>query len=140
VYTDDRIPVAANAADRVEFIKRKEAGEFPYGQVPVFTYNGTRIAQSGAIIRFIAKQYHLNGDNDVEQALIDGGYEAVLDIRKGYFTARGDAAKVATYWSETFPQQVSTLAKNIVGSASAPFFTGKRLSYVDVAIYYLFCT
>lgn len=131
-FVDDRIPFTyLDGKVQGEWIERKAAA--PYGQVPYLTVDGVKIAQSGAIIRYIASRYNFQGSNPIENALIDAGYEAVVDIRKAYFAAKSDAVKAEAFWSKSFPDSVAFLAKNVTG---APFFSAK-LSYVDVAIYYL---
>lgn len=40
-----------------QFAKLKASGELPFGQVPVLDVKGVRIAQSGAIYRYIAHTY-----------------------------------------------------------------------------------
>lgn len=136
-YVDDRIPFSKKedgSYDRGNWEERKLS--LPYHQAPVFTVGGVMIPQSSAIIRYISKKYHLDGDNEIEAALVDAAYEAVLDIRKGFFTARGDAAKTAEFWSKSFPAQLATLSNNVQGSSSSVWFTGKKMTYADVAIYY----
>ena len=98
-FTDDRIPFSRNADgsfERGDWNERKK--NTPYGQVPLLTVDGVQIAQSGAIVRFLAKRLNLNGASDIEAALIDAGFEAVQDIRKAFFTSKNDAAKVAEFW------------------------------------------
>lgn len=40
----------------------------PYGQVPLLIVDGKELAQSGAILRFLAKRFNLNGKCDWEAA------------------------------------------------------------------------
>jgi len=140
-YIDDRIPFTRNAdgtVSRGDWSERKPLT--PYGQVPIFEIRGTKIAQSAAIVRFIAREYHLDGDNELEVALVDAGYEAVLDIRRAYFTARGDEKKIGEFWGKGFGEALAFISNNIRGSSAptaVPWFNGKRLTYVDVALYYL---
>lgn len=136
-FVDDRIPFSRNADgsfERGDWNERKK--NTPYGQVPILTVDGAQIAQSGAIIRFLAKRLNLNGASDIEAALLDGGFEAVQDLRKNFFTAKSDAAKVAEFWSNGFPDAIAMLEKNVAGKT----FFGKSdaLAYTDVSIYYLF--
>lgn len=146
-----RLVLAATGAqwedDRIPFNK-KEDGSFdrgdwdnvrkpqqPYEQVPVLTVNGnTKIAQSAAIVRFLARRHGLEGKDDIETAQIDAAFEAVVDFRKAWRDAKSnpDASKLAEYFSKTFPEAMRLLNKNASG---APFF-GSKLSYVDIAIYY----
>ena len=43
----------------------------PYGQLPVLTVDGEKLAQSGAIVRYLAKRFDLLGANDWEAAKAD---------------------------------------------------------------------
>lgn len=49
----------SNDDDDPEFENLKPS--LPFGQLPVLEINGTRIAQSVAITRYLAKQYNLYG-------------------------------------------------------------------------------
>lgn len=135
-YTDDRIPFSRNADgsfERADWDERKKSA--PYGQVPILEVEGSKIAQSGSIVRFLSARLGLNGASDVEAALIDAGFEAVQDIRKNFFTSKADAAKLAEFWSTGFGASVAQLAKNVQGETF--FAKSNKLSYTDIAIYYL---
>ncbi|CAD5216302.1 unnamed protein product [Bursaphelenchus okinawaensis] len=54
--------------------------EFPYGQVPILHVDGTVIAQSIAINRYLAKKYNLAGKDDIEQALVDSYVDFFTDL------------------------------------------------------------
>lgn len=81
---------ADGSLDKGDWDARKKT--MPYGQVPVLEVDGLQIAQSGAIVRFLAKRLNLNGANDVEAALIDAQFEARGDMYKAFQTAKPDAA------------------------------------------------
>lgn len=74
-YTDERMTFTMHAdgkdADVQGWPERKT--KVPYGQVPTLTVDGTEIAQSAAIIRYLAKKYHLDGDNELDCAVLDAG-------------------------------------------------------------------
>jgi len=134
-WEDDRIPFTKKedgSFDRGDWESVRKA-KTPYGSVPVLTFNGVQIAQSAAIMRFIAKREGLAGGNEIESALIDGAFEHILDIRKGFFTNKADAAKLADFWNKGFGDQVASLNKNVTGN---PWFAGSKISYADIAIYY----
>lgn len=104
------------------------------GQVPVLTTEaGTQLAQSSAIIRYIARKYNFEGADLEQSALIDAGFEAVLDCKRSYFQNKSNEEKTKEFWSAGLLKHLQGLEKNIVG----PFFAGEKLSYVDVALYYL---
>jgi len=136
-FTDDRIKFEKKedgSFERGDWEQRKP--NTPYGQVPYLTVNGTQIAQSGAIVRYISHTYGLAGVGAVEHALIDAGYEAVADIRRSWQQAKADPAKLADFFSKGLPEGLAALNKNVAGQTY--FGASNKLSFVDVAIYYLF--
>ena len=56
-YEDKRLSLS----DRSEFIRMKESGELPGGQVPVWIEDGRTMNQSGALAIFFAKKYGYYG-------------------------------------------------------------------------------
>jgi glutathione S-transferase len=137
VYTDVRIPMVRHADGTLggdEWGAHK--ADTPYGQSPVFELEGVKIAQSNTITRFIARKYHLDGDDEVENALLDAAFESCHEIRMIPFVNNTPADKLAKFWSTGLSESLGHVNKNIVGSGSAPWFMGKRMTYVDVSIYY----
>ena len=60
-YEDKRLSLS----DRSEFLKMKESGELPGGQVPVwFDESGKCMNQSGAIAIYLAKKYGYYGKDE----------------------------------------------------------------------------
>jgi len=45
--------------------------ETPFGQMPVLYVDGTSIAQSGAIVRYLAREFKQCGETSFEQAHVD---------------------------------------------------------------------
>ena len=54
-----------------------------YNSVPELEYNGVRLAQSNAILRFLAKEYNLAGKDNVEAAVADAVVDACVDLFNG---------------------------------------------------------
>jgi len=54
----------------------------PFGKVPVLEIDGKQIHQSGAICRYLAKQFGLNGSNDWEALEIDAIVDTFTDFRR----------------------------------------------------------
>ncbi|CAD5213733.1 unnamed protein product [Bursaphelenchus okinawaensis] len=54
---------------------KEDKKRFPYGQMPVFSIDGTLIAQSHSITRYVAAVAKVAGKNSVEAAEIDQVYE-----------------------------------------------------------------
>jgi len=136
-FTDDRIKFkqkADKSFDRGDWEERKP--KTPYGQVPVLEVDGVKLAQSGAINRYISRKYGLMGSSDVEAALIDAQVETMIDLRQKFFQgARGGTEEQKTeFWTKTFPESMALLEKNITGSAGHT--VGSKLSFADVVSYY----
>jgi len=135
-FTDDRVPLIRKedgSYERGDWLERKP--HTPYGHMPVLEFNGVKLAESAAIIRFLAKRFGLNGADEVESALIDAGFEVVQDVRKNFYTTKSDAAKAAEFWSTQFPEYIAGLNKNVAGATY--FSKSDKLSYTDISIYYL---
>jgi glutathione S-transferase len=104
--------------------------------MPFLTVDGTVLAQSGAIVRFLAKRFNLNGTNDIEAAQLDGIWEALGDLRGKFRAATNppDEAKEKVFWETDLPHAAALLEKNVHGSNH--FGSSNTLSYADIAIYY----
>jgi prostaglandin-H2 D-isomerase / glutathione transferase len=53
-----------------------------YGSLPVLDMNGTVIAQSNAILRYIGKQTNLYPNDPIEALKVDELLEALEDVNK----------------------------------------------------------
>ena len=52
-----------------------------FGQIPIFRDGDLELAQSGAILRYLARKHDLYGNNDQEAGLIDMIYEGRNELR-----------------------------------------------------------
>uniref|UniRef100_A0A914XTW4 glutathione transferase n=1 Tax=Plectus sambesii TaxID=2011161 RepID=A0A914XTW4_9BILA len=59
-------------------------GDMPFGQVPVLEVDGTEIAQSTAIGRYLANEFGLAGKNKLEAARADMFVEVIEEARSKY--------------------------------------------------------
>ncbi|CAD5222122.1 unnamed protein product [Bursaphelenchus xylophilus] len=71
--------------------------QLPFGQIPVLTIDGTtKIAQSQAIYRLLARRFGLAGKDDVEQAQIDSYGDFIQDLNQNarqYFLVKNGRAE-----------------------------------------------
>ena len=63
------------------------------GTLPILEYNGTTIAQSITIARFLAKEFNLAGKNRIEEAQADMIVDCVSDL----LNSKNDNFLVPTY-------------------------------------------
>lgn len=133
-FEDDRIHFEIKpdgTMDMGTWPERKET--MPYKQVPVLvTEDGTQLAQSNSIVRYIARKYGLDGETLEQSALVDAAHEQMLDVKKGFFSNKGNEEKLKAYWAEGLAKSLLALENNVAG----PYVLGDRLTYADVSIYY----
>ena len=68
----------------------------PFGQVPVLKIDEKRLSQSGAIVRYLAKEFKLAGDNPLHSAFADMLVETLNDnIYKFPFIEQDEEKKVS---------------------------------------------
>ena len=130
-YVDDVIPFD-------QWPSRK--ANFPYGQLPVLSWDGHDIAQSSAICQFIARKAGLAGNTDMQIAMADMVVMATVDLIQDYFKARfckNEAEKKeqidewATKKLPTYLEKTEALLKKHGGQ----FFTNNGLSIADLAVF-----
>jgi glutathione S-transferase len=116
--------------------------QMPLGQVPVLEVDGVKLPQSLPIARFLAKQFHLAGKDNFEQAKVDAVVDTIGDLMAAFLPVRReeDAAKkqelTKKFLTEELPkhlQNLETLAK-LYGNGG-PFFVGNNLTWADLFFY-----
>jgi glutathione S-transferase len=119
----------------------KHKPEMPFGQMPVLEIDGWKLAESGAIERYVARKTNLYGSTIMEQAAIDMVVEGCNDCSATWgqihFSKAADAKeKMATYLKDEAPRWAGLLngilKKNDSGKG---FMVGKTLTYADIAVY-----
>lgn len=66
----------------------------PYGTVPVLEVEGTQVAQSNAIARYLAKKYNLAGKNDWESLQCDVLVDTLSDVKQALMQFRTECDPV----------------------------------------------
>jgi glutathione S-transferase len=107
----------------------------PYGQAPILEVNGVKIAQSRAIERYVAKQNHLYGADDVQGALIDATQEQLRDLYEAFSKAGQDAAAKSEFVGK-LGEKAASLAKQLEHSKG--FLVGDKVSYADITFLVVF--
>ncbi|UJR07815.1 hypothetical protein I4U23_012098 [Adineta vaga] len=116
--------------------------EMPLGQMPVLEVDGVKLPQSTAIARFLAKQFHLAGKDNFEQAKVDAVVDTIYDAFKGYIPSRfeQDEAKkkelTKKFFAEELPKHFQNL--EVLGKLygnGGHFFVGNSLTWADLLFY-----
>ncbi|CAJ0928023.1 unnamed protein product, partial [Mesorhabditis belari] len=127
-YTDDTWPA--------------HKAEMPFGQMPVLEVNGLKIAQSGAIFRYLAREFGFAGKTAVEQALVDSFYDLYRDYKKDVnnwiYLARGweQGNAEEAYEKDFVPARdkfFGALEKQLKQNNTG-FLVGKSVTYADIQI------
>lgn len=109
----------------------------PLGQLPVFYDGDFVLAQSNAILRYVAKKHGLYGKDDKEAALIDMINDQQEDVRLTYINLiyRNYEAGKADY-VKSIPDNLkvleTVLSRNHGGDG---FFIGDKISFADYTIF-----
>ncbi|CAD5213731.1 unnamed protein product [Bursaphelenchus okinawaensis] len=138
MFTYANIPFKDTRVSFQEWGKiRKDKTRFPYGQMPILMIGDTLIAQSHAIIRYVAAEANLAGRNKVEAAEIGQLYELCHELfeplipylRVTLGIWRGDKKKM--YKEVVVPnvQKYAPLIEDHIGANGYVHKSG--ISYVD---------
>uniref|UniRef100_A0A0K0FSK0 glutathione transferase n=1 Tax=Strongyloides venezuelensis TaxID=75913 RepID=A0A0K0FSK0_STRVS len=111
----------------------------PFGQVPVLEVDGTQIAQSFAIYKFLAKRFNLCPGNDVDQALADSIAEYVREFDSkthgyiGIVLGYREGDKDAEWKNGVVPavEQYFPVITNWLKNAGNGYLTKAGLSWID---------
>merc|ERR1711976_127178 len=125
--------------DRDEWMALKPST--PLGQAPLLEVDGKFISQSKCIARYLAKQFGLLGDNDMDQARADMIVDFVDDLRAPLFAIMREEneenkAKLREkYASEQFPTFLETFEKVLKeNNGGDGYFVGDKVSWADLYV------
>jgi glutathione S-transferase len=111
--------------------------KFVFGQLPVLHDGPFELAQSNAILRYVARAHNLYGSDDKEKAVIDMYNDTQEDIRLTYLRLiyqEYDAQK-ETY-IKGIPAKLEPLEKVLAkNNGGTGFFVGSKASFVDYTIF-----
>jgi len=116
--------------------------EMPLGQIPVLEIDGFKLPQSMAIARFLARQFHLAGKDNLEQAKVEAVADTATDLLNKfgpiiwYEEESQKKASIEKFLANELPKHLrnlETLAKAYSDGGS--FFIGNHLSFADLYVY-----
>ncbi len=118
----------------------------PYGMLPVITERSEGdefvLAESGAIMRHLARRFEMYGRNERQHAMADALADFVADSRTKYIAVAyaaviGTSAEtIEKYWAQ-LPNTLATLESGLQRSTNvaAGWFIGDELTFADVAAF-----
>ncbi|XP_065898846.1 hematopoietic prostaglandin D synthase-like [Dysidea avara] len=118
---------------------KKYKAEMPFGRAPVLEVDGTKIAGSLNILRYLGITFGMAGNNELDNAVLGGSSDYLADLTSNMykvFFAKDDekAAKLAEFKEKTVPQMFGVLQKHV---KNGHFIGSEKLSWVDIQGYYL---
>lgn len=125
-YVDERI-------SKEEFAVRKEAGEFPNGQVPVWIQNGKQYNESLAILRLVGRQFGYYPAEHIDawacDSIVDYSNDYIVKLVKPvFFEKRLDESGQKDY-SDNLRAFVTYLSKRL--EHGKDFLVGDKLTIAD---------
>ena len=111
--------------------------DFP--NLPYFIDGDVKLTQSNAILRYIARKNHLDGNTEKEICRIDMMENELMDFRTGFVTlcyrTKPEDLDEAVKTYKTNVQHRLKLYEDFLGEF--PFLAGDKLTYVDFVFYEL---
>lgn len=111
----------------------------PQNQLPCLQVDGRLIPQSGAIMRYVAREFGLYGDNNDENTQVDVILEDFLKNAIAMFYEKDETkkAEIKKDMEETKLPRFFDLLEDILkenGNGDG-FFVGKKISLADILVY-----
>ena len=133
-YIDQRL-----TTDQFASVKTR----LPYGQLPTLKYDGEVICTSMAIARFLAGQFGLAGDSNLEAAQADEIVDCVNDVVNKGVKARFETNEetkielMKELMSELIPATLGRLETRLK-ERGGQFFAGNKLTWADLHVFAFF--
>jgi glutathione S-transferase len=140
--------VFAAAGEKFEDIRYEQdqwpshKADMPLSQLPVLEFDGTKLPQSMSIARFLAKQFHLAGKDNFEQAKVDAFVDTINDTLTNFLSTyyEKDETKKQElqkkYFAEELPKHLQNLENlgKLYGNGGS-YFVGSHLTWADLYFY-----
>jgi len=118
----------------------KASGKYPFNAMPILEVDGVVIAQSHAIARYLANQYGLAGQTDIEKAQVDMAADVIFDLGKkmGEVLMEQDEAKKAEAIKAILKKEIvdmlGGLEKIVAKNGGNKFLVGDKVTWADLVL------
>lgn len=123
----------------------KASGKAPFGQLPILEVDGTVIAQSGTIFRYVAEEVGLSPSSNLDKARASMIVDAIGDTAQKimqYFYEKDEAKKEELkkdFYSKHLPTQLGHFEKLLMANGEGKgFFIGDKVSSADIMFFAMF--
>jgi len=137
---EDKLYVTGPAPDfdKSGWFGEKESLGFDFPNLPYFIDGPVKLTQTGAILRYIARKYKLDGATEEEKRRVDLIESEAIDFRSP-FTGMCYNPNFTTlkeeYLAKTLPVKLQRFSKFL---GDNPFFAGQNVTFVDFIMYEYF--
>ncbi|KAJ3364364.1 hypothetical protein GGF32_001888 [Allomyces javanicus] len=124
-----------------------EKPSLPFGQLPALvitddkTKQTTTLAQSAAIVRYLARKYNLVAADPLDAALGDSVWESVSDVTNAminvvFRTAEADKpAAIEKFKTEILPPFIKAHTALLEKNGNKGIYFGDKITYVELAVF-----
>ncbi|KNE56533.1 hypothetical protein, variant 2 [Allomyces macrogynus ATCC 38327] len=124
-----------------------EKSSLPFGQLPALvitddkTKQTTTLAQSAAIVRYLARKYNLVAADPLDAALSDSVWESVSDVTNAminvvFRTAEADKpAAIEKFKNEILPHFIKAHTALLEKNGNKGIYFGDKITYVELAVF-----
>ncbi|XP_028398305.1 glutathione S-transferase Mu 3-like [Dendronephthya gigantea] len=116
------------------WLKEKNNLGLDFPNLPYYIDGDTKITQSSAIIRYIARKHNLLGTTDEEKLKVDMIEHCIIDFQKAFTGLCYNPAfdKRVDNYKETVGAKLALFEKYL---GDKPFFAGDKLTFPDFLMY-----
>jgi len=121
-----------------EWLQYKE--KIPFGQCPVLEVDGKQLTQSMSILRYVARKYGLEADDEWDRAVGDEMATSWLDMytRSAAAWAEPDKELKKQIYQQVIDEFVKPRLKMVddrIAKSSSGFVAGNKVTWCDFAVY-----
>lgn len=137
-YDFEVLDMAKYEFKKDQFDNDKESGKLKLSlnKLPFLKIDDKVICQSKAIERYLAREFNLMGNSNIESAMIDSLCECIRDFKDAYQLVRKSENKeeAMVQWFTVALKDKMEMFENLLG-ANTGFSVGNHLSLSDIILY-----
>uniref|UniRef100_A0A674H6Z0 Glutathione S-transferase n=1 Tax=Taeniopygia guttata TaxID=59729 RepID=A0A674H6Z0_TAEGU len=127
-------PGPAPDYDPSDWTNEKEKLGLDFPNLPYLIDGPTKLTQSNAILRYIARKHNMCGETEEEKQRVDLLENQLMDLRMSFarLCYSPDFEKLKPAYLEQLPQKLQELSRFL---GSRPWFAGQKITFVDFLAY-----
>ncbi|XP_049688624.1 glutathione S-transferase 2 [Accipiter gentilis] len=127
-------PGPAPDFDPSDWTNEKEKLGLDFPNLPYLIDGPTKLTQSNAILRYIARKHNMGGETEEEMLRVDMLENQLMDLRMRFaqLCYNPDFEKLKPAYLEQLPGKLRDLSRFL---GSRPWFAGEKLTFVDFLAY-----